>query len=81
MTRSTPEALFRQSRVYAQGWNAARDASLHRGPAGKAVTNPHTSEPERSRWTEGYAAALENGNAGPKFIRKQAPRGTGAKSE
>jgi hypothetical protein len=80
MIRLSPQALFRQSRVYAQGWNAARDASLWRGPAvGKGATNPHTSEPERSRWNEGYAAALESKNAGPKFIPGQASRGPGAK--
>jgi hypothetical protein len=82
MTRLSPEALFRLSRVYAQGWNAARDASLRRGSAaGKAPTNPHKSEPARGRWNEGYAAAMENKNAGPKFKPRPASLGPAAKSE
>jgi hypothetical protein len=82
MTRLSPEAQFRRSRVFAQGWNAARTWSLRTGPAAeKAVTNPYTSEPERSRWDEGYAGALENYRTGPKFIPQQASRGPGAKQE
>jgi hypothetical protein len=38
---------FRQSRIYAEGWKAAR------GPT-KSARNPYASEPERSRWFEGY---------------------------
>jgi len=65
MTRLSPEILFQRSRVYAQGWNAARANSL--GPA-KAATNPYTSEPERSRWDEGHAGAMEYHRTGPRFI-------------
>ncbi len=80
MTRLSPEALFLRSRIYAQGWNAARTWSLRAGPAGeKAKTNPYTSEPERSRWEEGYASALENYRTGPRFIPGQMSRGPGAK--
>jgi len=52
----SPEDQFRQSRIYAQGWNAARAWSLGHGPAAaKPATNPYTSEPDKSRWNEGYA--------------------------
>jgi len=82
MTRLSPEALFRRSRVYAQGWNAARAWSLRRGPAPvKAAANPYVSEPEQSRWNEGYAAALESYRAGPKFIPGQDSGGPEAKRE
>lgn len=52
MTRpkTTP---FRLSRVYAQGWNAARAALTADG----AVANPYTAEPERSRWQAGFSQA------------------------
>ena len=40
-------SLFRKSRIYAEGWKAARGSSK---PSG----NPYASEPERSRWLEGY---------------------------
>lgn len=61
MTSLSPEALFQRSRIYAQGWNAARAWLLkdHAAKA-KAVANPYTSEPQQSRWAEGYAGALEN---------------------
>ena len=49
------QAAFRQSRIYAQGWNAARIVTLK----GKTPGNPYPSEPERSRWNEGFAQALE----------------------
>jgi hypothetical protein len=48
------KAAFRHSRIYAQGWNAARVVTLKGGPPG----NPYLSEPERSRWNEGFAQAL-----------------------
>jgi len=38
---------FRKSRIYAEGWKAARGLS-------KPSRNPYASEPERSRWLEGY---------------------------
>jgi hypothetical protein len=44
---------FRQSRIYAEGWNAARTSSASVPPQ-----NPYPSEPERSRWQEGFSAAL-----------------------
>ena len=44
-------AGFRESRIYAEGWNAARKSS-------KPASNPYASDPERSRWLEGYTKAL-----------------------
>jgi len=43
---------FRQSRIYAEGWNAARTLS-----GGIPSPNPYSSEPERSRWQAGFIAA------------------------
>jgi hypothetical protein len=42
---------FRLSRVYAQGWNAAR------GPESVPQANPYAAEPERARWQAGFADA------------------------
>ena len=44
-------AAFRLSRVYAEGWNAARQTR----PRGLA--NPYVREPERDRWQAGFADA------------------------
>jgi hypothetical protein len=80
MSRLSPEELFRQSRVSAQGWNAARTSSLRTGPAAvKAMTNPYTSEPQRSRWDEGYAGALESYRTGLKYVPGQASRVSGVR--
>jgi len=80
MSRMSPEELFRHSRVFAQGWNAARTSPLRTGPAVvKAMTNPYISEPQRSRWDEGYAGGLENYRTGLKFVPGQASRGPGEK--
>ena len=43
--------LFLLSRVYAEGWNAAR------GPEGAKRANPHSAEPQRGRWQAGFANA------------------------
>lgn len=78
MNRLSLDALFRHSRVYAQGWNVARAWSLRTGPAAEqATTNPYTSEPEQSRWAEGYAAGLGAEGARLKFIPERARRAMG----
>jgi hypothetical protein len=41
------------SRIYAEGWNHARTAP----PSEGIEANPYGTEPERTRWNEGYAAA------------------------
>jgi hypothetical protein len=80
MSRLSPEELFQQSRVFAQGWNAARTWSLRSDPAAaKAKTNPYASEPQRGRWDEGYAGALETYRTGLKFFPGQAAHRPGVK--
>ncbi len=43
---------FQRSRIYAQGWNAARTEGSK-----AAARNPYFTEPEHSRWQQGFAAA------------------------
>lgn len=61
-TRPTDLAAFRLSRVYAQGWNRAHELSAedrdHVDLCGGEVLNPYACEPERSRWSEGFAKAF-----------------------
>ena len=59
MTIAAGAASFRLSRVYAQGWNAARQltANSRTDAAAMAALYPYTSEPERSRWDQGFANA------------------------
>jgi len=53
---------FKLSRIYAEGWNAASRLSAAESdgmdPCGVAALNPYVMEPERSRWSEGFAKAL-----------------------
>lgn len=53
---------FRLSRVYAEGWNVARALSARERDVLEdscaAARNPYTSEPERSRWRDGFKKAL-----------------------
>jgi len=44
---------YQLSRIYAEGWNYARTDSKNTGIA----SNPYRTEPERTRWNEGYAKA------------------------
>ena len=58
------DGAFRLSRIYAEGWNAAQKMSLVDdqgldGSAGQAL-NPYRTEPQRSRWAEGFAKAMGN---------------------
>ncbi len=61
MTIAAGATSFRLSRVYAQGWNAARQlsANTRADAATMAALNPYTSEPERTRWNQGFANASE----------------------
>ena len=43
---------FRRSRIWAEGWNAARTNSL-----GQPTSNPYPPGPEHVRWNEGFAKA------------------------
>jgi len=53
---------FRLSRIYAEGWNAAHELPSNDGGGldlwRVAALNPYAAEPERSRWSEGFARAL-----------------------
>ena len=52
-------SAFRRSRIYAQGWNAAREPDTG-GALRKVVVNPYPSDPEKSRWDSGYANGLRS---------------------
>jgi hypothetical protein len=52
MTEDAKRA-YRLSRIYAEGWNYARSPSSDNGIA----SNPYVTEPERTRWNEGYINA------------------------
>jgi hypothetical protein len=60
MTHASDQAAFRYSRIYAEGWKAARSL-LKSGidPADVLALNPYRSGLERTRWNEGFAKALE----------------------
>src|SRR5882762_3951578 len=55
---------FQLSRVYSQGWNAARkllaggESDLDATDA--AARNPYRTDQESSRWTKGFMEALES---------------------
>ena len=63
-------SAFRRSRIYAQGWKAAREPRT-RGALPKDV-NPYPSEPEKSRWDEGYANALRSNRQQVRFTPSRA---------
>lgn len=64
MDKNTPVtnlSAYRLSRVYAEGWNRARELSaadreqvVH---SGVDVLNPYAVEPQRARWAEGFTSA------------------------
>lgn len=60
-TGAVNHSPFQLSRVYAQGWNAARrlPVNIRVDPKTIADLNPHESEPERTRWNEGFLKASE----------------------
>jgi len=53
---------FKLSRIFAEGWNAASRMSAEESDSLNArdiaALNPYATEPERSRWSEGFAKAL-----------------------
>ena len=56
------DATFRLSRIYAEGWNAARVLTTiesdRLAESDVAALSPYHTEPERSRWSEGFAKML-----------------------
>ena len=60
MTSAARDMDFRYSRIYAQGWNAARSLVKNgQDSADAASLNPYRIEAERQRWNEGFTKALE----------------------
>ena len=61
MTEVIDKLTFPYSRIYAQGWNAARRSSLKSAAELKkvAATNPYKTAHERARWDEGFARGVE----------------------
>lgn len=57
----TDSAIFKLSRIYAQGWNAANKlgaAELADMDLSQVTSlNPYVSELERTRWNEGFTDA------------------------
>lgn len=53
-TMKEPQLMteYEFSRIYAQGWNAARTAS-----AKPPARNPYPADPQRERWRQGFMAA------------------------
>ena len=49
MQSASPAPLsdFRKSRLFAEGWKAARGSS-------KPARNPYSGDPERAHWLDGY---------------------------
>jgi hypothetical protein len=58
------DATYRLSRIFAEGWNAAHAMSANESdglePWHVAALNPYATEPERTRWSEGFEKALWN---------------------
>ena len=50
-----PDQDFRLSRVYAEGWNAARQARLERLEPKDAGAGPYAADPERAFWQRGFS--------------------------
>lgn len=55
-------AAFRLSRIYAEGWNKASELQPSETdelePGHIAALNPYATEPERSRWSDGFTKAI-----------------------
>jgi len=56
------EAAFRLSRIYAEGWKKAQELSANESDDldqwRAAALNPYAADPERARWSEGFAKAI-----------------------
>ena len=64
-------SAFQRSRIYAQGWNAARGPRTGSRPR-RDVVNPYSTEPEKGRWNEGYANALRSNRQQVRFTPARA---------
>lgn len=58
----TDDTAFRLSRIYAEGWIMASELPSNESdeldPDRIAALNPYTTEPERSRWRDGFSKAI-----------------------
>jgi hypothetical protein len=67
---------FQLSRIYSQGWNAARkllaEGSTDIGEAHCAELNPYRTAEQAERWTKGFTEALQ-GRTGPLIKRDAHP--------
>jgi hypothetical protein len=52
---SADTSAFRLSRIYAQGWNAARQARLDNAKPEDVATGPYAADPERACWQRGFS--------------------------
>lgn len=60
MTHVGDQDAFRFSRIYAEGWKAARSLLKVSGKdAEMQALNPYRSGLERAKWSEGFAQASE----------------------
>ena len=59
---SMDNAAFRLSRIYAEGWNSASELRPSETdelePGNIAALNPYSTEPEMSRWRDGFTKAI-----------------------
>jgi len=69
-------SAFRRSRIYAQGWNAARGPRTS-GAQPKEAVNPYPSDPEKSLWDNGHANALRSGRQQIRFTPSRADPAAG----
>ena len=76
IVESTP---FQLSRVYARGWSAGKVYQEDEDTDLKAVAerlSPYPSSEERTRWIEGFMAAISHARTTPARIRNlQSPKG------
>jgi hypothetical protein len=60
VTHAGNQDAFRFSRIYAEGWKAARSlVRLSDKAAEMQALNPYRSGLERAKWSEGFAKASE----------------------
>lgn len=59
---SASDGAFRLSRIYAEGWNMAKKEPLIEeevfDTARITAMSPYHTEPQRSRWVEGFRKAI-----------------------
>jgi hypothetical protein len=51
---------YQLSRIYGQGWKAAKEMLLDHPEGPRAPENPHETVEERARWSKGFEDALSS---------------------